>query len=187
MRLVLVLPLRNQAATEQFPRQLYDPSSPSFHQFLSVDEFTALFGPSEEDYNAVIQFAQANGLSIVGTSRNRLNVDVLGTVADDRECLPSEHGRIPASHRRPHLLCARPRADAEPFGAAVAHRRPGQLFDPAARPGAKKHRRDTQCHDRLRPGGIVSWQRHEGGVLRWRRVWTAAASRSDCWSTSAPT
>ena len=80
MRLVLVLPLRNQAGLNTFLSQLYDPSSPSFHQYLTVDEFTALFGPSEEDYNAVIQFAQANGFSIVGTSRNRVNVDVLGTV-----------------------------------------------------------------------------------------------------------
>ena len=80
MRLVLVLPLRNQAQLNEFLKNLYDPSSASFHQFLTVEEFTALFGPSEDDYNAVIQFAQANGFSVVGTSRNRLNVDVIGTV-----------------------------------------------------------------------------------------------------------
>jgi subtilase family serine protease len=80
MRLVLVLPLRNQAGLNTFLSQLYDPSSPSFHQYLTVDEFTALFGPSQEDYNAVIQFAQANGFSVVATSRNRVNVDVVGTV-----------------------------------------------------------------------------------------------------------
>src|SRR5208283_2828972 len=59
---------------------LYDPSSPSFHQFLTVEEFTAQFGPSEADYNAVLQFARSNGMSVVGTSRNRLNVDVVATV-----------------------------------------------------------------------------------------------------------
>jgi kumamolisin len=80
MRLVLVLPLRNPAQLNEFLKNLYDPSSASFHQYLSVEEFTAQFGPSEEDYNAVIQFAQANGFSVVGTSRNRLNVDVIGTV-----------------------------------------------------------------------------------------------------------
>jgi subtilase family serine protease len=80
MRLVLVLPLRNQAQLNEFLKSLYDPSSASFHQFLTVEEFTALFGPTEDDYNAVIQFAQANGFSVVGTSRNRLNVDVIGTV-----------------------------------------------------------------------------------------------------------
>jgi subtilase family serine protease len=80
MRLVLVLPLRNQAQLNEFLKNLYDPSSATFRQFLTVEEFTALFGPSEDDYNAVIAFAQANGFSVVGTSRNRLNVDVIGTV-----------------------------------------------------------------------------------------------------------
>jgi subtilase family serine protease len=80
MRLVLVLPLRNQAELDDFLKNLYDPSSPSFHRFLTVEEFTALFGPSKEDYDEVIRFARMNGLSVVGTSRNRLNVDVVGTV-----------------------------------------------------------------------------------------------------------
>jgi subtilase family serine protease len=80
MRLVLVLPLRNQAGLDDFLKNLYDPSSPSFHRFLTVEEFTTLFGPSQEDYDEVIHFARTNGLSVVGTSRNRLNVDVVATV-----------------------------------------------------------------------------------------------------------
>ena len=42
---------------------------------------TARFGPSQEDYDAVIHFAEANGLAVMGTSRNRMNVDVKGSVA----------------------------------------------------------------------------------------------------------
>jgi kumamolisin len=81
MRLVLVLPLRHQPELESFLQELYDPSSPNYRHFLTVEEFTARFGPSQEDYDAVIQFAKANGLSVVGTSRNRMNVDVQGSVA----------------------------------------------------------------------------------------------------------
>ena len=81
MRLVLVLPQRNQAALDSLLQELYNPSSPSYHNFLSVEEFTTMFGPSQEDYDAVIGFAQARGLSVVGTSRNRMNVDVMGSVA----------------------------------------------------------------------------------------------------------
>jgi len=47
-----------------------------------VEEFTARFGPSQEDYAAVIHFAEANGLTVVGTSRNRMNLDVSGPVAN---------------------------------------------------------------------------------------------------------
>jgi subtilase family serine protease len=81
MRLVLVLPLRHQPELENFLQELYDPSSPSYRHFLTVEEFTARFGPSEEDYDAVIRFAEANGMDVVGTSRNRMNVDVKASVA----------------------------------------------------------------------------------------------------------
>ena len=87
MRLVLVLPHRNQAALESLLKELYDPSSPSYHQFLTVEEFTDRFGPSQEDYDTVQRFAQAHGLTVVGTSRNRMNVDVAGPVAKIEEAL----------------------------------------------------------------------------------------------------
>ena len=81
MRIVLVLPLRNQDALDSFLADLFDPSSPSYHRFLTVDQFTARFGPTQEDYDAVIRFAESHGLNVVATSRNRLNVDVSGSVA----------------------------------------------------------------------------------------------------------
>jgi subtilase family serine protease len=81
MRLVLVLPLRNQEGLDNFLQELYDPASPSYRQFLTVEEFTARYGPSQKDYDAVVRFAKQNGFKVVGTSRNRLNVDVTGSVA----------------------------------------------------------------------------------------------------------
>lgn len=82
LRLVVVLPLQNQSALDDFLRDVYDPSSPSYRKFLTVEEFTAKFGPTQEDYDAVVAFLKTNGLSVVGTSRNRLNVDVTGPVAN---------------------------------------------------------------------------------------------------------
>ncbi|MGA9529474.1 MAG: protease pro-enzyme activation domain-containing protein [Terriglobales bacterium] len=81
LRLVLTLPLRHQPELENFLGELYDPLSPSYRQFLTVEEFTARFGPSQDDYDALIHFANANGLTVVGTSRNRLNLDVQAPVA----------------------------------------------------------------------------------------------------------
>lgn len=82
LRLVLVLPLRNQAELDQFLNELYDPSSASYRKFLTVEEFTARFGPTQEDYDAAIDFAKRNGLTVAGTSPNRLNLDVIGTIAN---------------------------------------------------------------------------------------------------------
>ena len=110
MRLVLVLPLRHQPELENFLQELYDPSSPSYRQFLTVEEFTARFGPSQEDYDAIIHFAEANGLAVVGTSRNRMNVDVKAPVASIEKAFhvtmgvyphPSENRTFYAPDREP--------------------------------------------------------------------------------------
>jgi subtilase family serine protease len=81
MRLTIILPLRNEAGLDSLLQELYDASSPSYRQFLTVEEFTAKFGPSQRDYDSVIHFAESNGFTVVGTSRNRLNLDVRGPVA----------------------------------------------------------------------------------------------------------
>ncbi len=59
LNLSIVLPLRNQAALSSLLSRLYDPSSPDYHQFLSVAQFTDQFAPTVEDYQAVVAYAQA--------------------------------------------------------------------------------------------------------------------------------
>ena len=81
LKLSIALPLRNESQLDQVLQQLYDPQSPSYHKFLSVKEFTERFGPSQDDYGAVISFAQSNGLIVTGTAPNRMIVDVAGPVA----------------------------------------------------------------------------------------------------------
>jgi kumamolisin len=80
MRLTLVLPLRNQTQLDTLLGDLYNPNSPSYRQFLTVEEFTERFGPTQNDYNAAINFAQEHGLTVVATSPNRVNLDVVGSV-----------------------------------------------------------------------------------------------------------
>ncbi|MGA9061354.1 MAG: protease pro-enzyme activation domain-containing protein [Terracidiphilus sp.] len=82
LRLVITLPLRNQDQLDQLLKDLYDPGSPSYRQFLTVEQFTAQFGPTQQDYDALINFAKENGLTVVGDSPNRLNVQVAGSVAN---------------------------------------------------------------------------------------------------------
>ena len=79
MNLSIVLPLRNQAELASLLHRLYDPSSPDFRQFLSVDQFTERFGPTVQDYQAAVAFARANGFTITGTPVNRLVVPISGT------------------------------------------------------------------------------------------------------------
>jgi uncharacterized repeat protein (TIGR01451 family) len=81
LHLTLSLPLRNESAFDELIRQLYDPASPNYRKFITPAEFTARFGPTEPDYNTLLEFARTNGFQIVGTQPNRVLVDVVGTVA----------------------------------------------------------------------------------------------------------
>ena len=81
LRLHIVLPLRDQAGLDTFLRELYDPSSPSFRRFLTVPEFTARFGPTEQDYAAATRYFESNGLVVVGGSRDGMDLQVEGSVA----------------------------------------------------------------------------------------------------------
>ncbi|MGA2572369.1 MAG: S53 family serine peptidase, partial [Terracidiphilus sp.] len=82
MNLVITLPLRNQDQLDQLLKDLYDPASPSYRQFLTVEQFTERFGPTQAQYDAVISFAKENGLTVTGASPNRVNVQVAGSVAN---------------------------------------------------------------------------------------------------------
>lgn len=81
LSLSIGLPLRNQAELRELLHQLYDPASTNFHKFLTPPEFAARFGPSEQDYEAVKQFASSNGLAVVGTYPNRVVLDIQGPVS----------------------------------------------------------------------------------------------------------
>jgi uncharacterized repeat protein (TIGR01451 family) len=82
LRLAIGLQLRNQAALDDLIRQVSDPASPSYQHYLSPDEFTRQFAPTEADYQAVINFAKANGLTVTATHANRMLVEVRGKAAD---------------------------------------------------------------------------------------------------------
>ncbi|HLX94376.1 MAG TPA: protease pro-enzyme activation domain-containing protein, partial [Verrucomicrobiae bacterium] len=82
MDLAIGLPLRNKDALNSLLQQLYDPSSPNYRHYLTPDQFTEQFGPTEQDYQALIDFARTNGLTVTATYPNRAVLDVSGSVAD---------------------------------------------------------------------------------------------------------
>jgi len=81
LKLAIGLPLRNQAGLDVFLKQLYDPKSPNYHHYLSVEQFTAAYGPTAADYEALRAFAKANGLTETKTYANRLVLPVEAPVA----------------------------------------------------------------------------------------------------------
>ncbi len=80
--LVMALPLRNQEALTNLLRQIYEPGGPRYRHYLTPDQFTKMFGPTEQDYRALLAFAKSNGLTVTGTHSDRTLLDVRGTAAD---------------------------------------------------------------------------------------------------------
>ena len=81
MDLDLVLPLRDPTGLDNLLSELFDPASASYGKFLSVEEFTARFGPTQADYDAVVGFAKAHGFQVTGGSRDGMEVQVSGPVS----------------------------------------------------------------------------------------------------------
>lgn len=82
LNLSISLPLRNREELTNLLQQLYDPASTNFHHFLTPEQFTERFGPTEEDYEAVASFAKAHGLAVTARFSNRALLSVRGTVGD---------------------------------------------------------------------------------------------------------
>jgi len=81
MTLDVVLALRDQAGLDSFLKELYDPASFAYRRFLTPQEFTERFGPTQEDYGAVVRFAQANGFTVYGGTLDRRDVQIRGPVS----------------------------------------------------------------------------------------------------------
>jgi subtilase family serine protease len=76
LQLALSLTLRNETELDATLDDMYNPSSPNFRHYLTPDEFTERFGPTQADYDAVVAWAQASGLTVTNTTSNRRIVDV---------------------------------------------------------------------------------------------------------------
>ena len=110
MDLTFQLPLRNETELRQFLQDVKNPSSANYRHFLTVEEFTRMYGPSENDYSKLSQWAQSNNFKVTATSRNNMILQVTGSVADIERALhvtmnvykhPTENRTFIAPDREP--------------------------------------------------------------------------------------
>ncbi|MES1165063.1 MAG: protease pro-enzyme activation domain-containing protein [Verrucomicrobiota bacterium] len=81
LQLSIGLPVPNADGLKALAHNVADPTSASYRQFLTVDQFTTQFGPSQVAYQSVVSWAQSHGLTVTHTYPNRLQVNVSGTAA----------------------------------------------------------------------------------------------------------
>lgn len=76
LHLAIGLPLHHSEQLTNFLQQLYDPASINYHQYLTKRQFMDRFGPTLEAYQAVSNFAKANGFAIIAIHVSRIVLDV---------------------------------------------------------------------------------------------------------------
>jgi len=82
MQLDVVLPIRDQAGLDAFLTNLRNPASSDYERYLTPSEFTERFGPTQQDYDAVVKYVRDHGLAVVGGSRDGMEVQVQGSVSN---------------------------------------------------------------------------------------------------------
>lgn len=81
MSVTVALKLRNTAALGRFLRNLQNPASPEYHQYLSPAAFTSRFSPTEAQAQAVAQYLGGAGVRVTGISSNRLLIHTRASAA----------------------------------------------------------------------------------------------------------
>ena len=83
----ITLPLRNREALTNLLREITNPTSLNYRHYLTREQFTERFGPTEEDYNALKEFVRIHGLGVHNEHANRMLLEVEGTVGDIERAL----------------------------------------------------------------------------------------------------
>jgi len=78
--IVVGLNPRNPARLDATIQAMYTPGSALYHHYLTPAQFTADFGPTVAQYNAVLSYLRSAGLRITDTSPNRMLIGAHGTI-----------------------------------------------------------------------------------------------------------
>jgi subtilase family serine protease len=80
INLTVQLKLQNQEAFDKAVDALYDPVSPTFHQWLTNSDLKK-YAPAKEQSDAVRRQLESHGLTILSTDENGFSIRARGTVA----------------------------------------------------------------------------------------------------------
>ncbi len=88
--LVFRLSPSQQADMNQLLRDQQDRSSPQYHKWITPDQYAARFGMTQHDLAKVASWAQSQGLTVDGISRNRNEISFSGSVGQIEYALKTE-------------------------------------------------------------------------------------------------
>jgi Pro-kumamolisin, activation domain/Bacterial Ig-like domain (group 3) len=81
MLLVLNRAPEQEAALQQLLLDLHDSSSPSYHKWLTPEQFGQQFGPADADIQTVTSWLQSHGFQVARVTKGRGIIEFSGTVS----------------------------------------------------------------------------------------------------------
>jgi hypothetical protein len=90
MQLVLTRSAGQESALRQLIAQMHVPGSPSYHKWLTPDQFGAQFGPSDQDIATVETWLQSHGFSIAQVNPGKQTLEFSGNVGQFRSAFHAQ-------------------------------------------------------------------------------------------------
>lgn len=90
MQLVLQRSPAQETALRQLIAQINVPGSPSYHQWLTPDQFGAQFGPSDQDVATITSWLGSHGFAVSRVNPGKATLEFSGSVAQLREAFHTQ-------------------------------------------------------------------------------------------------
>jgi subtilase family serine protease len=90
MLLVLKRSPKQEQSLQAIIASLHNPKSPSFHKWLTPEQFGQIFGPAASDVNQITGWLQQNGFQVTKFSRGRTVIEFSGTAAQVQQAFHTQ-------------------------------------------------------------------------------------------------
>lgn len=90
MHLVLKRSETQEAALQQLINEMHTPGSPTYHQWLTPDQFGAQFGPSDQDIATVTTWLTNHGFNVSKVNPGHQTIEISGSVAQLRNAFHTQ-------------------------------------------------------------------------------------------------
>ena len=90
MLLILNRPPDRESALHQFLSDAHTKGSPSYHRWITPEEFGAKFGPADADVQAVWSWLASHGFAVARTAKSKRYIEFSGTAGQVREAFHTQ-------------------------------------------------------------------------------------------------
>lgn len=108
LRVILTLPLSDEAGASSYADAVSDPDSPLYGQYLTPEEFGARFGANADDYETLRTWAKSVGLTVGPRLASRAEISLGGTAGQFARIFGAHFASFPTEHGEGYTVTSPP-------------------------------------------------------------------------------